>query len=180
MTSWFGLVKLLSYNVKSDLGYVGSIVLYGITKILWKVAFNTNMSDSHGIAEILLKVAFKPNKTYYHGKTEIRDCRDHDHVVVGFIKRLSWLWSYGSWIYNYPWHHFLSPLWHSLERFPLWRHIIQGILWLQWRRPNSHIDMLDWIFTHVWHVTRFTMSCLPWSNSISGIKGYANLERENK
>jgi len=85
MTSWFGLVKLLSYNVESALGDVGSIVLYGITEIFLKVALNTNISDSHGIAEILLKVAFKTNKTYHHGITEIRDCRGHDRMVVGFI-----------------------------------------------------------------------------------------------
>ena len=90
ITTWFGFVKLLSYNVESALGDVGSIVLYGITEILLKVLFNTNMSDSHGIAEILLKVAFKTDKTYYHGKTEIRDCRGHDRMVVGFIKGLSW------------------------------------------------------------------------------------------
>jgi hypothetical protein len=65
---------------KSALGDVGSIVLYGITEILLKVLFNTNMSDSHGIAEILVKVAFQTNKTYYHGKTEIRDFRGHDRI----------------------------------------------------------------------------------------------------
>ena len=81
---------MLSYNVESALGDVDSIVLYGITEILLKVLFNTNMSDSHGIAEILLKVAFKTNKTYHHGKAEIRDCRGHDRTVVGFIKGLSW------------------------------------------------------------------------------------------
>ena len=58
------------------------------------------MSDSHGRGEILLKVAFKTNKTYYHVKTEIKDCRGHGRMVVGFIKGLSWVWSYGSWIYK--------------------------------------------------------------------------------
>jgi len=85
MTSWFGLVKLLSYNVESDLGYVGSIVLYGITEILLKVTFSTNKTDYHGLTEILLKVAFKANNIYHQGIYEIRDCRDHDRMVVGFI-----------------------------------------------------------------------------------------------
>jgi len=117
MTSWFGLVKLLSYNTESALGDMGSIVLYGITEILLKVTFSTNKTDYHGLTEILLKVAFKANKTYHHIWNK------------GLSWSWSWSWSYGSWIYNYM-QSLPITIVHSLKRFPLLNHIIHEVYYI--------------------------------------------------
>jgi len=37
-------------------------------------------------------------------------CLDSDLVDISIYQGLSWSWSYGSWIYNYMYNQFLSPL----------------------------------------------------------------------
>jgi hypothetical protein len=54
-----------------------------------------------------------------------RYCKNFPWLVLG----PSWSWSYGSWIYNYLWNQFLSPLKLWVRTLFMARHTRYNIMW---------------------------------------------------
>jgi hypothetical protein len=113
-TGWCSSSTLVSYTNKSD--------RHDITEILLKVALNTitlHVGDGWNILYVSFisnsLFCYKLDKAYY-AAFEIHKLASLPHLCICFcqyiqhVEEPSWLWSYGSWIYNYLSNQYLSPL----------------------------------------------------------------------